>query len=75
MTVIQRFGGALNLNVHLHSSVLDGVFTPSTATEAPVFHALPAPSDDEVAEVLEQVHHHRVLRLLRRRGRLPEPET
>lgn len=27
VTVIQRFGGALNLNVHFHTLVLDGVFT------------------------------------------------
>jgi hypothetical protein len=27
--VVQRFGGALNLNVHLHALVLDGVFTAS----------------------------------------------
>jgi hypothetical protein len=25
---IQRFGGALNLNVHFHALVLDGVFAP-----------------------------------------------
>jgi hypothetical protein len=30
VTVIQRFGSSLNLNVHLHSIVLDGVFTRST---------------------------------------------
>jgi hypothetical protein len=24
--MIQRFGGALNLNVHLHALVIDGVF-------------------------------------------------
>ncbi len=27
MAVIQRFGGGLNLNVHFHTLVLDGVFT------------------------------------------------
>jgi len=27
VVVVQRFGGALNLNVHLHALVLDGVFT------------------------------------------------
>ena len=27
VTIVQRFGGALNLNVHLHALVLDGVFT------------------------------------------------
>ncbi|MBI2203438.1 MAG: transposase [Candidatus Rokubacteria bacterium] len=26
MTVIQRFGGGLNLNVHFHTLVLEGVF-------------------------------------------------
>jgi hypothetical protein len=26
VAVIQRFGGALNLNVHLHVLALDGVF-------------------------------------------------
>jgi hypothetical protein len=36
-----------------------------------VFHALPPPTDDEIAAVLDQVHA-RVQRLLRRRGRSPE---
>jgi hypothetical protein len=26
VAIVQRFGGALNLNVHLHALVLDGVF-------------------------------------------------
>ena len=26
VAIIQRFGGALNLNVHIHALVLDGVF-------------------------------------------------
>ena len=26
VAVLQRFGGALNLNVHVHALVLDGVF-------------------------------------------------
>ena len=61
------------LNVHIHWLVLDGVFARSTPTGAPVFQALPAPTDAEVAEVLDQVHR-RVRRLLRRRGRWPEEE-
>src|SRR2546425_11573975 len=64
----------LNLNIHLHSLVLDGVFTRSTPTGAPVFQALPAPTDAEVADVLDQVHR-RVRRLLRRRGRWPEEDS
>ena len=27
VAIVQRFGGALNLNVHLHALVLDGAFT------------------------------------------------
>ena len=71
ITVIQRFGSSVNLNVHILSLVLDGVFTRPTPTGAPVFHALPAPTDEAIAQILEQVHDD-VLRLLRRRGRLPE---
>ncbi len=71
VTVIQRSGSALNLNVHLHSLVLDGVFTRPTPRAAPVFHALPPPTDEEIAKILEEVHD-RVTSLLRRRGRLPE---
>src|SRR5262249_30562278 len=74
VTVIQRFGGALNTNVHFHSLVLDGVFTRPLATAAPVFQALPPPTDDEIAEVLGQLPR-RVRRLLRRRGRWPEEPT
>ena len=32
----QRFGSALNLNLHFHALVLDGVFVESDG--APVFH-------------------------------------
>lgn len=71
VTVIQRFGSSLNLNVHVHSLVLDGVFTRPTPTAPPVFHARPAPADEEIATILEQVHD-RVGRRLRRRGRMPE---
>jgi len=73
VTVVQRFGGALNLNEHVHSLGLDGVFTGPPARATPVFHGLPAPTDEEIAGVLGQVHR-RVLRLLRRRGRRPEAE-
>jgi hypothetical protein len=58
-------GAALNANVHFHSLVLDGVFTRPPASAAPVFRALPPPTTDEIAEVLEQVH----ARVTSRRGR------
>ncbi len=67
LTVIQRFGGGLNLNVHFHTLVLDGVFTGPVPGGPLVFHAAPPPSDAEVARVVMTVRR-RVLRLLARRG-------
>ena len=57
VTFIQRFGGALNLNVHFHSLILDGVF------EDERFRALPPPDDQELL---------RVAASLRARGRKVE---
>jgi hypothetical protein len=53
VTFIQRFGSALNLNVHFHTLALDGVYTyaPDVA-ENPRFLPLPPPSEDDVARVL-----------------------
>ena len=71
ITAIQRFGSALNVNVHFHALVLDGVFSRPAPGAPPVFHPLPAPTDEEIARILEHIHG-RVIGLLRRRGRLPE---
>jgi hypothetical protein len=71
VTAIQRFGGALNANVHFHSLLFDGVYTRSTPTGRPVFHRLPPPTDADIAGLLTRLHR-RVRRLLARRGRLPE---
>jgi putative transposase len=65
VTAIQRFGSGLQLNVHFHTLVLDGVF--SAARPGPLtFHPAPPPSDDDVAHVLATVRA-RVGRLLARR--------
>ncbi len=66
VTVIQRFGGGLNLNVHFHTLVLDGVFTESQG-ETLRFQPTPPPTDEEVGLVLATIST-RVGRLLRRRG-------
>jgi len=71
VTAIQRFGSALNLNVHFHSLVLDGVYTRPTPTARPVFHRLPPPTDADIAALLTRLQR-RVRRLLVRRGRLSE---
>jgi hypothetical protein len=54
VTAIQRFGGAVNLNVHFHTLVPDGVFDLSGEGRAH-FVPLPAPTDEEVARILATV--------------------
>src|SRR2546423_10208784 len=56
----------LNLNVHFHTLVFDGVFTEGEGG-ALHFRSLPAPTDDEVGVVLATIYV-RVCRLLRRQG-------
>ena len=73
VTFVQRFGGALNLNVHFHSLVLDGVYAAGPK-EKLRFHPLPPPSDAEVAAVAGQVAQ-RIARMLERRGLGPEAES
>jgi len=66
VVVIQRFGGALNLNLHFHALILDGVFAPA-GSGALTFHALDDLTTLDVEEVLatiEPLVEHR----LRRRG-------
>jgi hypothetical protein len=70
VTVIQRFGSALNLNVHFHTLVLDGVFQRESEGRLR-FYPSPPPTDLEVAGLLETIRS-RILRLLRRRGLIGE---
>lgn len=65
VVVVQRFGGALNLNIHLHALVLDGVFTNDGG--AVRFHPVRRLTHEDVAEVVALVAQ-RVTRLLERRG-------
>jgi hypothetical protein len=53
VAVVQRFGRALNLNVHVHALVLDGVFV--TGADGVAFAPADELSDLEVAEVLATV--------------------
>jgi hypothetical protein len=53
VTFLQRFGSALNLNLHFHTLALDGAHTGIRGPDAPTrFLPLPPPDDDEVARVL-----------------------
>jgi hypothetical protein len=72
ITVIQRFGSGLNLNVHFHTLVLDGVFS-GDRTGGVEFHPAPPPSHEDVAGVLATVRG-RIHRLLARQDLAPGPE-
>ena len=61
VTVIQRFGGALNLNIHLHMLVLDGVYTFEGGR--PHFHRTRAPDPVQLKRLLDRLIH-RILRRL-----------
>jgi len=52
--MVQRFGGALNLNVHFHALVLDGVFARAGDGQLR-FHRAPAPTASDVADVLATI--------------------
>ncbi len=53
ITLVQRFGSALNLNVHLHMIVLDGVYTFDD--DAPRFHSIKAPSQSDMQTLLDRI--------------------
>ena len=69
VTLIQRFGSALNLNVHLHLLVLDGVYT--FERERPCFHRTPEPSQAVLERLLDALIR-RITRTLVRAGALIE---
>jgi hypothetical protein len=65
VTLIQRFGSALNLNVHLHMLFLDGAYLLDTSP--PVFRRIGAPSAAELAALLARIAE-RIGRALERTG-------
>jgi hypothetical protein len=72
VTLIQRFGSAANLNIHLHCQVLDGVYRRGT-DGAPEFVELAAPTDEALQAVLHKIIT-RAMKLLTRRGVLIEEQ-
>jgi hypothetical protein len=67
VTLIQRFGSSLNLNVHLHMLVLDGVYANEHGKLR--FQPLPAPAPALMTQLLDVIVL-RVLRCLERDGLL-----
>ena len=67
VTAIQRFGSALNVNLHFHTVFTDGVFYRSRPGHPLRFRALPRLTEEDVKRVFDAFVE-RLGRLLRRRG-------
>ena len=67
VTLIQRFGSALNLNIHLHMLFLDGAYT--FGGQRVSFHRARRPSNAELVHLLGTLSR-RIVRVLVRRGLL-----
>ena len=76
VTFIQRFGSALQLTPHFHTLLCDGIFVhdPRAPDARPRLGPLEPPTDDEVAALLDTVAA-RVVAMLVRAGRLPDPDA
>jgi putative transposase/transposase-like zinc-binding protein len=70
VTFLQRFGSAINLNLHFHCVFLEGVYLDRTdAGRTPRFLAGEPPTDADIAAVLQKISR-RVIRTLRHLGYL-----
>ena len=72
VTLIQRFGSALNLNIHFHMLVLDGVYAVDDYGKMR-FHRVKAPELKELTKLVHAISL-RVARFLERRGLLERDE-
>ena len=72
VTFIQRADSALRLNPHAHTLALDGVYVRDAAGVL-VFHALPAPSAQDVKDVAERTYA-LLQKVLARHGRSRDAE-
>jgi Putative transposase len=65
--LIQRFGSAANLNIHLHCLVLDGVYRIQNGV--PRFYSVRKPADLQLQALLNQIIK-RIMKALTRNGAL-----
>src|SRR5262247_2636323 len=70
VTFLQRFGSALNVNLHCHCIFMEGVYLDRTAAGLkPRFVQAAPPTDTDIAAVIQKISR-RVIRKLRRLGYL-----
>ena len=72
VTLIQRFGGALNLNIHFHMLFLDGLYLRGPDQRLR-FVSVTAPTPADLTRLIEQISQ-RVARHLERQGYLVRDE-
>jgi hypothetical protein len=65
VTLIQRFGGSINLNIHFHILFLDGVYIDSTDRSCARFRWVKAPTSDELTQLTHTIDQ-RVARYMER---------
>jgi len=69
VTLIQCFGGALNLNIHFHMLYLDGVYIGGSNGHPVRFRRVNSPTKGELTQLTHTIAHH-VARYLERQGLL-----
>ena len=69
VTLIQRFGGAVNLNIHFHMLFLDGVYIDCADKSLVRFRWVKAPTSDELTQLTHTIAR-RIARYLERQGLL-----
>ena len=73
VTLIQRFGGSINLNIHFHQLYIDGVYELDATQQPSTFHMAPAPTVKELGQILEKIIT-KITRLLERKGIIVKEE-
>jgi hypothetical protein len=67
VTLIQRFGGSINLNIHFHQLYIDGVCELDEEGKPAEFHMTKTPTHTELNDVLNKIIH-RTVKHLEKRG-------
>jgi ribosomal protein S27E len=69
VTLIQRFGGSINLNIHFHMIFLDGIYLAGVHGSPARFRWVKAPTSEDLTQLTHTIAH-RVARYLERQGLL-----
>ena len=67
VTILQRFGGSLNLNLHLHILALEGGYLDDK------FHWIQEPTDEEIKLLIKTIAH-RTVRALKKEGHFQDDQ-